>query len=105
MLNTTEAIFEYLFKGRYADQPDDADSFDTIRRTTSFDIGRIFTAVISPNAAIADQWSNCACIGSKWSSIYGTLIRGYSDNAKKASQDFWNLKETMKNPYEFPYEN
>ena len=105
MLNTTEAIFEYLFKGRYADQPDDADSFDTIRRTTSFDIGRIFTAVISPNAAIADQWSNCACIGSKWAAIYGTLIRGYSDNAKKASQDFWNLKETMKNPYEFPYEN
>ena len=105
MLNTTEAIFEYLFKGRYADQPDDANSFDIIRRTTSFDIGRIFTKVISPNAAIADQWSNCAAIGSKWAPIYGSLIRGYSDNAKKASQDFWNLKETMKNPYEFPYEN
>ena len=105
MLNTTEAIFEYLFKGRYADQPDDANSFDVIRRTTSFDIGRIFTNVISPNAAIADQWSNCAAIGSKWAAIYGSLIRGYSDNAKKASQDFWNLKETMKNPYEFPYEN
>jgi hypothetical protein len=105
MINTTEAIFEYLFKGRYADQPDDANSFDVIRRTTSFDIGRIFTKVISPNAAIADQWSNCAAIGSKWAPIYGSLIRGYSDNAKKASQDFWNLKETMKNPYEFPYEN
>ena len=105
MLNTTEAIFEYLFKGRYADQPDDANSFDTIRRTTSFDIGRIFTTVISPNAAIADQWSNCAAKGSKWSSIYSSLIRGYTDNAKKASQDFWNLKETLKNPYEFPYEN
>ena len=104
MYNTTEAIFEYLFKGRYADQPDDANSFDTIRRTTSFDIGRIFTSVISPNAAIADQWSKCAAIGSKWAAIYGSLIRGYSDNAKKASKDFWALKESMKNPYEFPYE-
>ena len=105
MYNTTEAIFEYLFKGRYADAPDDANSFDTIRRTTSFDIGRIFTSVISPNAAIADQWSNCAAKGSKWSSIYSSLIRGYTDNAKKASQDFWDLRETMKNPYEFPYES
>ncbi len=105
MVNTTEAIFEYLFKGRYADQPDDANSFDVIRRTTSFDIGRIFTKVISPDAAIADQWSKCAAKGSKWSAVYGTLIRGYSDNAKKASKDFWKLKETLKNPYEFPYEN
>ena len=105
MHNTTEAIFEYLFKGRYADEPDDASSFDTIRRTTSFDIGRIFAVVLSPDAIMADRWSSCATAGSKWSSIYGSLIRGYTDNAKKASKDFWNLKETMKNPYEFPYEN
>ena len=105
MYNTTEAIFEYLFKGRYADEPDDAASFDVIRRTTSFDIGRIFAVVLSPDAIMADKWSSCATAGSKWSSIYGSLIRGYADNAKKASQDFWNLKENMKNPYEYPYEN
>lgn len=103
--NTTEAIFEYLFKGRYADQPDDAVSFEIIRRTTTFDIGRIFTTVISPSAAIADQWSKCAATGAKWFGIYNTLIRGYSENAKVASQDFWDLKEEFKNPYEFPYED
>ena len=105
MHNTTEAIFEYLFKGRYADEPDDASSFDTIRRTTSFDIGRIFAVVLSPDAIMADRWSSCATAGSKWATMYGSLIRGYSDNAKKASKDFWNLKETMKDPYENPYEN
>jgi ABC-type glycerol-3-phosphate transport system substrate-binding protein len=105
MHNTTEAIFEYLFKGRYADEPDDASSFDTIRRTTSFDIGRIFAVVLSPDAIMADRWSSCATNGSKWATMYGSLIRGYTDNAKKASKDFWNLKETMKNPYEVPYEN
>jgi hypothetical protein len=103
--NTTEAIFEYLFKGRYADEPDDAASFDTIRRTTSFDIGRIFGRVITSSNMMADTWSNCAVSGSKWSSIYGSLIRGYSDGAKRASKDFWKLKETMKNPYDYPYEN
>jgi ABC-type glycerol-3-phosphate transport system substrate-binding protein len=105
MYNTTEAIFEYLFKGRYAEEPDDAASFDIIRRTTSFDIGRIFAVVISPDSIMADRWSACATKGSKWATIYSTLIRGYSDNAKKASKDFWNLKETMKNPYEVSYDN
>ena len=103
--NTTDAIFEYLFKGRYADEPDDAESFDTIRRTTTFDLGRIFGRVISESNMMVDQWSECAAAGSKWSAIYASLVRGYSDGAKKASQDFWNLKETMKDPYEFPYEN
>ncbi len=103
--NTTEAVFADTFLGRYADQPDDANVFTTIRRTTAFDIGRIFTKVISPNAAIADQWSNCACKGGKWASIYRAQLVVYSQNAKKASQDFWDLKEELKNPYEFPYEN
>ncbi len=103
--NTTDAIFEYLFKGRYAEEPDDAASFDVIRRTTSFEIGRIFGRVISASNMMADQWSSCAATGSKWSSIYSSLIRGYTDGAKRASKDFWNLKETMKNPYEYPYEN
>ncbi len=105
MENTTEAVFADTFLARYADQPDDANSFNTIRRTTAFDIGRIFTKVISPSGAIADQWSNCACSGSKWASIYASLLRSYASNAQAASLDFWKLAtETFKNPYEYPYE-
>ena len=103
--NTTDAIFEYLFKGRYADEPDDATSFDIIRRTTSFEIGRIYGRVISSSNMMADTWSSCATTTSKWATMYSSLIRGYTDGAKRASKDFWNLKETMKNPYENPYEN
>ncbi len=101
--NTTEAVFADTFLGRYADQPDDASVFTVIRRTTAFDIGRIFSMVISPNGPIADMWSDCACKGGKWAAIYRANITAYSRHAKTASQDFWNLKEELKNPYEFPY--
>ncbi len=104
MENTTEAVFADTFLGRYADEPDDANVFNIIRRTTAFDIGRIFTKVISTSAAIADQWSNCACKGGKWAAIYNRYIVSYATNARKASEDFWKLSEELKNPYEFPYE-
>ncbi len=52
MENTTEAVFADTLLGRYADQPSDADSFNLIRRTTAFDIGRVFSTVISPQAYI-----------------------------------------------------
>ncbi len=104
MENTTEAVFADTFLGRYADQPDDANVFTTIRRTTSFDIGRIFTKVISPSGAIADQWSNCASKGGNWSSIYRSFIRSYTENAKIASKDFWELKEVLQDPYIYPYQ-
>ncbi len=101
--HTTEAVFEDTFLGRYADQPDDAETFNTIRRTTAFDIGRIFAAVISPNGYMSEQWSKCACNGAKWNTIYIANVRNYSLRAKTASEDFWKLAEVLKNPYEFPY--
>ena len=94
--DTTEAIFETLFKGRYSEHPEDAESFDIIRRTTSFDIGRIFTKVLSTNMAIADQWSSAAAKAQKWATKCVALKRMYDAGALTASQDFWNLAETLK---------
>ena len=93
--DTTEAIFETLFKGRYSEFPEDADSFDIIRRTTSFDIGRIFTKVLSSSFAIADQWSSAAAKTQKWSAKLVSLKRVFDEGAKQASNDFWNLKDTL----------
>ncbi len=104
MENTTEAVFADTFLGRYADQPDDANVFTEIRRTTTFDIGRIFTTVISPSAPIADTWSDSACKGGNWASIYRSFIRSYTENAKIASKDFWDLKEVLQDPYIYPYQ-
>jgi len=93
--DTTEAIFETLFKGRYSEFPEDADSFDIIKRTTSFDIGRIFTKVLSSSMAIADQWSSAAAKTQKWATKCIALKRMYDQGALQASQDFWNLKDTL----------
>jgi len=93
--DTTEAIFETLFKGRYSEFPEDADSFDIIRRTTSFDIGRIFTKVLSSNFAIADQWSSAAAKSQKWATKCVSMSNLFRQGALQASQDFWNLKDTL----------
>lgn len=93
---TTEAIFETLFKGRYSEFPEDAESFDIIKRTTSFDIGRIFTKVLSNTHAIADQWSNCAAQSKRWATTGATMTKMFAAGAKTASNDFWNLAETLK---------
>ncbi len=103
--NTTEAVFEDNFLGRYADQPDDANVFTEIRRTTAFDIGRVFAKVVTPGSTIIDQWTKCAVTGGKWTTIYRANAPAYAANAKIASKDFWKLNEELKNPYEFPYEN
>ena len=94
--DTTEAIFETLFKGRYSEHPEDAESFDIIRRTTSFDIGRIFTKVLSANFAIADQWSSAAAKTQKWATKCVSMSNLFRQGALTASQDFWNLAETLK---------
>ncbi len=105
MENTTEAVFADTFLARYSDQPDDANSFNTIRRTTSFDMGRIFAVVLSTTSVMADQWANCTSSGSKWAAIFASCYRSYATNARTASKDFWKLAtETFKNPYEYPYE-
>lgn len=94
--DTTEAIFETLFKGRYANAPEDAASFDIIRRTTSFDIGRVFTNVLASNLAIADQWSKAAAQGQSWGAICKDKARMYTVGAKQASIDFRKLTTTLK---------
>ncbi len=103
MENTTEAVFANTFLARYADQPDDANMFNIIRRTTAFDVGRIFSIAIT-GIPIIDQWSNTTCNGAKWAAVYAQFAYSYNINAKKASLDFWNLTEKLKNPYEHPYE-
>ena len=94
--DTTEAIFETLFKGRYSEFPEDSESFDIIRRTTSFDIGRIFTKVLSANFAIADQWSSAAAKSQKWATKCVSMSNLFKQGAITASRDFWNLADTLK---------
>ncbi len=103
MENTTEAVFADTFLGRYADQPDDANQFNIIRRSTSFDVGRVFAAVISPNAYMSELWSKAACRGAKWTSTFQRYLVTYVQNSKTASEDFWKLSEQFKNPYDYPY--
>jgi len=93
---TTEAIFESLFKGRYSEFPEDAASFDIIRRTTSFDIGRFFTEVISNDFGIADEWSSAVAKSQKWATKAQMLKRLFEQNILAASKDFWNLTDSLK---------
>lgn len=93
--DTTEAIFETLFKGRYANAPEDAAAFDLIRQTTSFDIGRVFTNVLSTSLAIADQWSKAAANGQKWGAICKDKARMFTVGAQQASLDFRKVSQTL----------
>ncbi len=103
--NTTEAVFADIFLGRFSDQPDDANQFNIIRRTTAFDIGRVFALVVSPGSTIIDHWTKCAQKGSNWTSVYNRFVMSYKTHTANASEDFWKLNETLTNPYENPYEN
>ncbi|MBO4972049.1 MAG: hypothetical protein J6D45_04475 [Clostridia bacterium] len=93
---TTEVIFESLFKGRYSEFPEDAASFEIIRRTTSFDIGRFFTEVISIDFGIADEWSSAVAKSQKWTTKAQMLKRLFEQGVLNASNDFWKLTDTLK---------
>ena len=92
---TTEVIFESLFKGRYSEFPEDANSFEIIRKTTSFDIGRIFTEVIHNDFGIADEWSSVVAKSQKWATKGQTMKRLFDQGVLAASKDFWNLTGTL----------
>jgi len=93
---TTEVIFESLFKGRYSEFPEDAASFEIIRRTTSFDIGRFFTEVIHLDFGIADEWSSAVAKSQKWATKAQMMKRLFDQGVLAASNDFWKLTDTLK---------
>ena len=93
---TTEVIFESLFKGRYSEFPEDAESFEIIRKTTSFDLGRIFTEVINHDFGIADEWSSVVAKSQKWATKGQQMKRLFDQGVLTASKDFWELSSTIK---------
>lgn len=60
---TTPALFYETMQARYADAPEDAEMFELIKRTTYFDIGRLFMKA-DLGYILADEISKQACSSS-----------------------------------------
>ena len=88
-------IMPYIMAKRSDAQNTYADSFDIIRRTTSFDIGRIFTEVLSADFGIADEWSSCVAKSQKWATKGTMMKRMFEAGVLTASRDLWALKDTL----------
>ena len=85
---TTPALVEETMKARYADAPEDAEMWSLIKRTITFDIGRLFTKD-DVGYYLAEEPSKIACTaGGIWSTRYNAIAKSISDNIIKISNAY-----------------
>ncbi len=67
---TTPAVFDNQMKTRYSENGVDAEMYDTIRRTISFDLGRIFGDDMN---LMNEVWSQAVINGKPWKTTYSVV--------------------------------
>ena len=86
---TTPALFYETMQARYADAPEDAEMWELIKRTITFDIGRLLVKDDTGGYYLAEEPSKVACNPNKsWSNTFGQIGRLVQENIIKISDSY-----------------